>query len=417
MKQNTFHNPDRFVADLRQILSQGRKRIGFLIGAGAPKSILVGDDNRITTCGVPLIPDVKALTKNVLAKISENNYKVIEKLFPCTIEEVNIETILTRLRRLSEALEKEKIHGLNGEHYQLLAEEICQHIGTIVERFLPVEPNPYLELTAWIGGTSRDHAVEIFTPNYDLLLEEAFETNRFPYFDGFSGSYKPFFDPTSINSDNNLPARWSRIWKLHGSLGWEFQGENIIRTGNRKASSLIFPDHLKYDQIEKQPYTAMFERLKSFLNTPDSLLICTGFSFSDAHISAIFDEALAANTHTAIFAFQYGSLADETSAKNLALRRRNMSVYARDGGVISNIEGEWLLGAPPTEEWKPIRTSFWNNKDNCFLLGDFSKLARFIALTHADILADFHEDSEEIPYADDSSLIGTSMNATSNEID
>ena len=30
---HTFHNPDRFMSDLRQILSQGRKRIGLLIGA------------------------------------------------------------------------------------------------------------------------------------------------------------------------------------------------------------------------------------------------------------------------------------------------------------------------------------------------------------------------------------------------
>ena len=30
----TIHNPDRYMADLRQILSQGRKRIGVLIGAG-----------------------------------------------------------------------------------------------------------------------------------------------------------------------------------------------------------------------------------------------------------------------------------------------------------------------------------------------------------------------------------------------
>jgi hypothetical protein len=35
----TVHNPDRYMGDLRQILAQGRKRIGLLIGAGAPASI------------------------------------------------------------------------------------------------------------------------------------------------------------------------------------------------------------------------------------------------------------------------------------------------------------------------------------------------------------------------------------------
>jgi len=32
---DTVHNPDRFMADLRQILSQGRKRIGILIDSVA----------------------------------------------------------------------------------------------------------------------------------------------------------------------------------------------------------------------------------------------------------------------------------------------------------------------------------------------------------------------------------------------
>jgi hypothetical protein len=36
----TVHNPDRYIGDLRQILAQGRKRIGILIGAGGPASVL-----------------------------------------------------------------------------------------------------------------------------------------------------------------------------------------------------------------------------------------------------------------------------------------------------------------------------------------------------------------------------------------
>ena len=37
--ETTVHNPDRYMGDLRQILAQGRKRIGPLVGAGAPASI------------------------------------------------------------------------------------------------------------------------------------------------------------------------------------------------------------------------------------------------------------------------------------------------------------------------------------------------------------------------------------------
>jgi hypothetical protein len=69
------------------------------------------------------------------------------------------------------------------------------------------------------------------------------------------------------------------------SLGWagNAKGE-VVRTGNATATHLVFPEHLKYDQTQKAPYAALFDRLRAFLMTPDTLLISTGFSFADAHM-------------------------------------------------------------------------------------------------------------------------------------
>lgn len=36
----------------------------------------------------------------------------------------------------------------------------------------------------WISGTGREHPVEIFTTNYDLLFEQALERTHVPFFDG-----------------------------------------------------------------------------------------------------------------------------------------------------------------------------------------------------------------------------------------
>ena len=51
MQNATIHNPDRYMADLRQILSQGRKRIGLLLGAGAPTAIRVDGNGLILEDG------------------------------------------------------------------------------------------------------------------------------------------------------------------------------------------------------------------------------------------------------------------------------------------------------------------------------------------------------------------------------
>lgn len=396
MIQETVHNPDRYMVDLRQILTQGKKRIGLLVGAGAPVSIKVDTDGRLKEDGNPIIPGVTKLTQIVLEGLDGNDATVISNLLPELGDDPNVETILTRIRKLSQAIGNSEVHGINGKGYEGLADRICDHIGKIVAPSLPEEANPYTELVSWIGGTHRDHPVEVFTPNYDLLIEEAFERAHLPYFDGFSGAHKPFFDPTSISGDS-LPARWSRLWKIHGSLGWKISGDTLIRTGSRQATNLIYPDHLKYDQMARQPYAALFDRLREFITTPDSLLICTGFSFFDAHITALLDEALAANTHTAILAFQFGSLAEELNAVKLALHRPNMSVYAQDGAVIFGVQGKWQSGEPPSEEWARIRSTFWGNSsgqsEGSFFLGDFAKLARFFALSQASEFTPKSEDS------------------------
>ena len=395
----SIHNPDRYMADLRQILSQGRKRIGILIGAGAPTAIQVDDNNRIVdTDGRPLIPDIAHLTVAVLEALNGFDRDIVDRLKKEIDGIINIETILTRVRRLAQVIGHSTIHGIDGAAYDQLAQRICKAIGNEVCSVLPDSPNPFSELVSWIAGTQRVHSVEIFTPNYDLLIEEAFERARVAYFDGFTGAHMPFFDPASVSSDE-LPPRWSRLWKLHGSLGWKILDDRVVRTGGREATQVIYPDDLKYDQVTRLPYSALFERLRLFLTTPDTLLLCSGFSFRDAHICAVLSEALAVNTHTAIFAFQYGTLSDEEPAAEIAFSRPNMSVYARDGAIINGVEGLWQPGQPANVDWLDIRQTFWRKESQDgpthFLLGDFAMLAQFLALAQAQQISSPVSDQEQ----------------------
>lgn len=386
MSTTSIHNPDRYMSDLRQILSQGRKRIGVFLGAGAPTALRIDDENQLAEDGNPLVPDVSGLTDAVVSELPDADRQVLKTIKADIGGDVTIEAILTQVRRLAQAIGKSTVHDLNGHGYAKLGQRICERIGVEVSARLPSGPNPYSELVSWISGTQREHSVEIFTPNYDLLVEEAFERARVAYFDGFAGAHEPFFDPASISTDG-LPARWARLWKLHGSLGWRISADRVIRTGDRNATELIYPDHLKYDQVTRQPYSALFERLRRFLTTPDTLLICSGFSFLDSHICAVLDEALAANAHTAVLAFQYRTLDEEPSAARLAASRPNLSLYARDRAVINGVAGRWRPGQPPNEDWQEIRRTFWREESTShpaeFLLGDFAKLARFLALTQA----------------------------------
>ncbi len=382
----TVHNPDRYMMELRQILAQGRKRIGLLLGAGASASLRIDSaSGKLDPTGVPLIPTIEGLTALVLDSHAGDQKAALEAVQSELPEgSKNIEHMLSRVRSLSALIGSTKMHGLDSSGFHTLGESICTRIGGITSAPLPRERNAFTELAAWIGGTERAFPVEIFSPNYDLLIEESLERAEIPFFDGFTGSHKPFFDPASISSDE-LPARWARVWKLHGSIGWQEDNGSIVRTGRRKDTSLIYPDHLKYEHIQKLPFIALFDRLRTFLLQPDTLLISCGFSYGDAHISAVVDECLSANPSAVTFAFQFGNLKSAEACK-IATKRTNMSVYAKDGAQINTISADWRTGDLPAKDWESIRESFWKVDEDkgSFLLGDFGNFCRFISLIHAD---------------------------------
>ncbi|QUM75524.1 SIR2 family protein [Moritella sp. 24] len=376
MPTTTVHNPDQYMYDFRHLLTHNKKKIGILIGAGAPVSINIAELNNPR---IPLIPDIAGLTKIVYQGLDELKEKPAFDALAAELGDTNIELILSRVRSLAEVIGQFEVHGLDATGYNQLSKKICLIIKEVVNKELPEGENPYSHLVSWINGINRDFAVEIFTTNYDLLLEEAMERARTPYFDGFSGSKSAFFDPSSISS-NDLPAKWIRLWKLHGSINWlkNEKGE-VVRGDCDSEGAMVYPSHIKYDQTQSAPFSSLFDRLKNFLLEPDTLLLTSGFSFADAHITAKLDECLSENRSSAIFAFQFKTLAEEIHATQAASRNPNISVYCSDGAVINGVAAPWAIGEPPSKNWNIIRNEYWTAQDNKFGLGDFVSFAKFLA--------------------------------------
>lgn len=106
------------MSDLRQILSQGRKRIGFLVGAGAPISIRVdGAGKLVSEGGCSLMPGVEALTTQAIESLAGQQKAAAEAIRAELGPEANIESILTRIRLLHQALGPAQVHGLDSEGY------------------------------------------------------------------------------------------------------------------------------------------------------------------------------------------------------------------------------------------------------------------------------------------------------------
>ena len=56
---------------------------------------------------------------------------------------------------------------------------------------------PHHSLARWISRIDRKVPVELFTTNYDTLIERSLEDERVAVFDGFVGSRRPFFSASA----------------------------------------------------------------------------------------------------------------------------------------------------------------------------------------------------------------------------
>lgn len=385
------HCPYRQAKLLQQALAPDKMRVAFFIGAGCPMAIRVPDGEGTR----PLIPDVAGLTARVRQAIEASDLlkddfaTLLVRLEKTGNKKPNVEEILSYIRVLGEVAGGGAVDGLTPESLTALDREICKLTTEVVSASLPGDDSPYHYLAAWIGGIARTNAVEIFTSNYDLLVEQALEAQKVPYFDGFVGSHRTFFDLPSMEQDK-LPSRWARLWKVHGSVNWwRSPTGDVERRANPEAGDrqMIYPSHLKYDQSRRLPYLAMLDRLKSFMASGQAVLITCGYSFSDQHLNEAILQGLSGNATAICFGLLFGDLASAQEGVKKARRQPNLSLLAADGAVVGSIERSWhadertddpLHGLAVRSGAMHPRTSA--PAERCkFLLGDFRSFGEFLA--------------------------------------
>ena len=290
---------------------------------------------------------------------------------------------------------KDKVRGFSRTDLRCLEKSICQTISDVVDQQLPDPETPYHSLARWIGQrTSRSF---VFTTNYDLLVEQAFEALQVPFFDGFIGSYQPFFDQRTLEQ-KELPVHWALVCKLHGSINWRFVRKRIVRSMDGEGDELlIHPSHLKYTESRRMPYFVMFDMLKAFIGNVRKpvALFMIGYSFSDDHVNDAIADSLQANPSAVCYALQYEKLSAYPQIADLAQRCSNLHVLASDEVVIGGRHARW--GTCSREQVEELGGAFRHrcskedrsgpaskkgNGDDAAVesrLGDFEVFARFLA--------------------------------------
>ena len=309
----------------------------------------------------PLIPNAAGLTQKCQEAIEalDDNFAAswasIAAQCEAAKQDPNVENILSRVRMMLAAVGNgDTLSGLGPPEIGRFEETVRQTIARIVtpdHARIPSEL-PHRAFGQWLARTARQHPVEIFTVNYDILIELALEAERIPVFDGFVGSYQPFFHADSVRRKEAAPGvNWVRLWKMHGSVTWrrvEYSGHHrVVRGTPDPSGEMIFPSFEKYDESRQQPYAAMMDRLGRFLELDDALLIVAGFSFGDEHINNAMFSALENRPRTHVYALQFAEEGDESELVKRSLQRRNLVVIGPETGIIGGARAVWSDPAEP----------------------------------------------------------------------
>lgn len=187
---------------------------------------------------------------------------------------------------------------------------------------------------------------------------------------------------------NDLPSRWARLWKLHGSINWwRTQSDDVVRKEQRASSDrhMIYPSHLKYDQSRRLPYLAMLDRLRDFLGRGQAVVVTCGYSFADQHLNEVIMNGLRSNPTAMCFGLMYGPRAQYKEGISCASRQPNLSLLSEDGAVLGTLDEDWLETNEADHPLKTHCVSFEPNSNtehspkNKFLLGDFKRFGDFLA--------------------------------------
>ncbi len=411
------HDPRQVIENIRNHLATHDRRLAFLFGAGTSSAVNIAPPPvaEEKPRHLPLIPSIDGLTElcgNAVMDVGKTQaaaWATLVKQCEQDACNANVENMLSKVRMKIDAIgEGETLLALNLSELCELEKTICTSIAKTVnppEASIP-EHTPHNDFAVWVKRVNRTAPMEIFTTNYDTLFERAFEAARVPVFDGFAGTYHPFFYPECLEDDDLLPnSKWIRLWKLHGSVNWLLENTNtckrIVRGHPSDTGELILPSHRKYDESRKQPYVAYMDRLSRVLNSEHALLITCGYSFGDEHINAILYGALDNRNTANIIALRFEDLNENDGLVSAALRRSNLTIIGPNAGVISGIYSPWQLTQPvdsktcafmdtgfdshglPEDEGSPAAVS--GDLKGRMRLGDFNWFCRFLSAMGPDV--------------------------------
>jgi hypothetical protein len=185
-----------------------------------------------------------------------------------------------------------------------------------------------------LGFASRPPTRErlnVFTTNYDRLIEFGCDRGGIRVLDRFIGSIEPVFrasrldvdlhyNPPGIRGEPRYLEGVIRLCKLHGSLDWRMDEGRLRRVPLEFGGSdpslddpdndeflkrlIVYPNAAKDIETLEYPYAELFRDFSSALCRPNNVLVTFGYGFGDDHVNRVIRDMLTLqSTHLLVISY------------------------------------------------------------------------------------------------------------------
>jgi hypothetical protein len=184
-------------------------------------------------------------------------------------------------------------------------------------------------LLSFASRTASRERLNLFTLNYDRLVECGCDLAGLRVIDRFVGTLTPIFrasrvdvdlhyNPPGIRGEPRYLEGVIRLGKLHGSVDWRLESDEVRRVGLRFGARndhpelpkdplhtvMVYPNPAKDVETYDYPYAELFRDFSAAICRPNSSLVTYGYGFGDDHVNRVIRHMLSLqSTHLVIIAF------------------------------------------------------------------------------------------------------------------
>lgn len=182
-------------------------------------------------------------------------------------------------------------------------------------------------LVSFASRSATRERLNIFTTNYDRVIEYGAELAGIRLIDRFVGTINPIFrssrvevdmhyNPPGIRGEPRYLEGVVHFTKLHGSLDWVMR-DNVVRrvalpygaksiekNSCSEDTLMIYPNAAKDRETSEYPYVELFRDFAATVCRPNSTVVFYGYSFGDEHINRVITDMLTIpSTHLVIISY------------------------------------------------------------------------------------------------------------------